>query len=258
MSVGTSAGANPRTNWRSSWSAASRRPASWCRVCSWKHRCPGQRQSFSGSFRFFSSGPYSNRSASIDLVHRICAAARPRIPSGLNSGAWKSGAGSTARVVRQRDDAGSPLSSPSGGYDLPPDTAQRTRDGSYLPPPAQIPACGFSAPGSCRRSDATGIRGLGGPSSSGPWARAVGDMPVPALCPGHALALALPSTGRLPSTLSAISPSAGVVRGFIGTMQPSDSSDLPVRLRLLAFPNRPGTARAAAGGPRSPRFRHDP
>ena len=43
-----------------------------------------------------------------------------------------------------------------------------------------------------------------------------------------------------------------------GTMQPSDSSDLPVRLRLLAFPNRPGTARAVAGGRRSPRFRHDP
>ena len=125
-------------------------------------------------------------------------------------------------------------------------------------PPAQIPACGFPAPGSCRRSDATGIRGLGGPSSSGPWALAVGDMPVPALCPGHALTLALPSTGRLPSTLSVISPSADVVRGFIGTMQPSDSSDLPVRLRLLAFPNRPGTALAAAGGRRSPRFRHDP
>src|SRR5919107_513399 len=111
-----------------------------------------------------------------------------------------------------------------------------------------------SAPGSCRRSNATGIRGLGGPSSSGPWTRAVGDMPVPALCPGHALALALPSTGRLPSTLSAPDPSVGVVRGFIGTLQPSDSSDLPVRLRLLAFPNRPGTAlrlRAAGGLPGS-------
>src|SRR3954451_3979664 len=54
-----------------------------------------------------------------------------RVPGYLNSGAWKSGAGSTARVVRQRDDAGSPLSSPSGGYDLPPDTAQRTRRRSY-------------------------------------------------------------------------------------------------------------------------------
>ena len=73
-------------------------------------------------------------------------------------------------------------------------------------------------------------------------------MRVPALCPGHALALALPSTGRLPSTLSAPRLSAGVVRGFIGTMRPSDSSDLPIRLRLLAFPNRPGTALAAAGG----------
>ena len=33
-----------------------------------------------------------------------------------------------------------------------------------------------------------------GLSSSGPWARAVGDMRIPALCPRHALALALPST----------------------------------------------------------------
>src|SRR3954447_23275284 len=41
-------------------------------------------------------------------------------------------------------------------------------------------------------------------------------------------------------------------------MDPSDSSDLPIRLRLLAFPNRPGTALAAAGSRRSPRFRRDP
>jgi len=136
--------------------------------------------------------------------------------------------------------------------------AGRGRSGSYLPPPAQIPACGFSAPGSCRRSDATGIRGLGGPSSSGPWAQAVGNMPVPALCPGHALVLALPSTDRLPSTLSAPRLSAGVVRGFIGTIRPSDSSYLPIRLRLLAFPNRPGIAVATAGGMRSPRFRRVP
>src|SRR5689334_11594015 len=32
-------------------------------------------------------------------------------------------------------------------------------------------------------------------------------------------------------------------------MQPSDPSDLPIRLRLLAFPNRPGTAVAACGRP---------
>ena len=134
----------------------------------------------------------------------------------------------------------------------------RGRSGSYLPPPAQIPACGFPAPGSCRRSDATGVRGLGGPSSSGPWAQAVGNMPVPALCPGHALVLALPSTDRLPSTLSATRLSAGVVRGFIGTIRPSDSSYLPIRLRLLTFPNRPGIAVATAGGMRSPRFRRGP
>src|ERR687890_439425 len=115
-----------------------------------------------------------------------------------------------------------------------------------------------SAPGSCRRSDATGIRGLGGPSSSGPWAWAVGDMLVPALCPGHALALALPSTGRLPSTLSVISPSADIVRGFIGTMQPSDSSYLPRQRRPSDFLSWPGIAVATAGGMRSPRFRHDP
>jgi hypothetical protein len=63
--------------------------------------------------------------------------------------------------------------------------------------------------------------------------------------------------GSLPSTPSAAAP-RGLVRGFIGTMDPSDSSDLPIRLRLLAFPNRPGTALAAAGSRRSPRFRRDP
>ena len=53
-------------------------------------------------------------------------------------------------------------------------------------PPAQIPACAANAPGSCRRSDVIGHRGLGGPCSSDPWARSFGDMPIPALCPGHA------------------------------------------------------------------------
>ena len=97
-----------------------------------------------------------------------------------------------------------------------------------------------------------------GLDANDPQARSFSDMLTPALSPEHVLLLTFPSTGRLPSTLSVISPSADVVRGFIGTMQPSDSSDLPVRLRLLAFPNRPGTALAAAGGRRSPRFRHDP
>jgi hypothetical protein len=46
----------------------------------------------------FSSDPRSNGSASINLVHRICARTRPRIPSSLNSGALKSGAESTDRA----------------------------------------------------------------------------------------------------------------------------------------------------------------
>ena len=125
--------------------------------------------------------------------------------------------------------------------------AGRGRDRSYLLPPAQIPACGFPAPGSCRRSDATGIRGLG--SSSDPWAQAVGNMPVPALCPGHALALALPSTGRLPSTLSATSLSAGVVRGFIGTLQPPHAFPSSVIHRTSCRgPGSPWRLRAALPG----------
>jgi hypothetical protein len=70
---------------------------------------------------------------------------------------------------------------------------------------------------------------------------------------------------------------ASFVRGFIGTMQPSDSSPLPRRLRLLDFPSWPASAKAnwaTASSPRlpvvarirqselgemrSPRFRHVP
>ena len=136
--------------------------------------------------------------------------------------------------------------------------AGRGRSGSYLPPPAQIPACGFPAPGSCRRSDATGIRGLGGPSSSGPWAQAVGDMRFRLCVRGMRWPLPFLRPAAFPPPLSATSLSAGVVRGFIGTMQPSDSSYLPIRFRLLTFPNRPGIAVATAGGMRSPRFRRVP
>src|SRR5271166_5454734 len=42
------------------------------------------------------------------------------------------------------------------------------------------------------------------------------------------------------------------------TMQPSDSSSLPRRLRLLDFPSWPLTAWAAMGKMRSPRFRRGP
>jgi hypothetical protein len=69
--------------------------------------------------------------------------------------------------------------------------------------PAQIPACGFPAPGSCRRSNAIEVRGFGGPCTPNPQARSFGYTPHPALSPGRALLLAFPSAGRLPSTISA-------------------------------------------------------
>ena len=52
-------------------------------------------------------------------------------------------------------------------------------------------------------SNVIGLRGMGYPYSSDPRARCFSDMPVPALCPGHALQLTLPLTGRRPSTVSA-------------------------------------------------------
>jgi hypothetical protein len=52
--------------------------------------------------------------------------------------------------------------------------------------------------------------------------------------------------------------SAGFVRCFNSTTQPSDSSSVPRQLRLLDFLSRPGIAQATAGQTRSPRFRRDP
>jgi len=72
------------------------------------------------------------------------------------------------------------------------------RGPGYPRPPPQIPACGFPAPGSCRRSNA--IVGL---DATDPQARCSSDMLSPALSPEHALLLAFPSTGRLPSAISA-------------------------------------------------------
>ena len=50
----------------------------------------------------------------------------------------------------------------------------------------------------------------------------------------------------------------GFVRGFTGTMQPSDSSPVPRQLRLLDFLSWPGIAEATAGQARSPKFRRVP
>ena len=70
-------------------------------------------------------------------------------------------------------------------------------------PPRRSRRALLNAPGSCLGSNVIGLRGIGYPCSSDPWARCFSDMPVPALCPGHASQLTLPSTGRLPSTVSA-------------------------------------------------------
>src|SRR3954466_11537552 len=118
------------------------------------------------------------------------------------------------------------------------------RGAGYPAPPPQIPACGFPAPGSCRRSNATEVRGLNGPGSSGPQARRFGDMPCPALGPEHALQLWVTTTGRLPSTPSAADV-VGLVRGFIGSTQPSDSSCIPRWLRSTELPT---PARNRLGG----------
>jgi hypothetical protein len=78
------------------------------------------------------------------------------------------------------------------------DIEGRGRDEDCSSPPAQIRTCGFPASGSCLRSNVIGIRGMGYPCSSDPWARRSGDMLVPALCPEHAVA-AHPPLDRPPS-----------------------------------------------------------
>ena len=83
------------------------------------------------------------------------------------------------------------------------DRIGRGRDEDCSSPPAQIRTCGFPASGSCLGSNVIGLRGIGYPCSSDPWARRFSDMPVPALSPEHALQLTLPLTGRRPSTVSA-------------------------------------------------------
>src|SRR5215813_13925729 len=54
---------------------------------------------------------FSKSSASNNLVRRIYAHARPKIPSNLNSGAWKTGPNLPHGLIRQRDARDSPFSS---------------------------------------------------------------------------------------------------------------------------------------------------
>ena len=133
----------------------------------------------------------------------------------------------------------------------------RGRDGDYSPPPAQIPACGFPAPGSCRRSNVIGVQGLASPIV--PIRRRATLMTCfvrhgvrstrcrpPSLRPGS-------FPPRSPPPLF-----AGLFERFTGTTGPSDSSPVPRQLRLLDFLSRPRTASAIVGQARSPTFRHVP
>ena len=103
-------------------------------------------------------------------------------------------------------------------------------------PPVQIRACGFPAPGSCLRSNVIGLRGIGYPCSSDPWARCFSDMQFPALCPGHALQRALPLTGCLPSTVSAADVTVGHERRFPDIRDESGVLPIPERLRHRSEP----------------------
>ena len=118
----------------------------------------------------------------------------------------------------------------------------------------QIPACGFPAPGSCRRSGAI-RRARRLLRSADPQAGDGYRMPGPVLRPEHRLSSAIPPTE--PPSLHALrrrssrpcSGASPVLRGS------SDSSSVPRQLRLLAFLPQPGIAAATAGQARSPRFR---
>ena len=139
-----------------------------------------------------------------------------------------------------------------------PELDGRGRDRDCSLPPAQIPAGGFPAPGSCRRSGVTGRSRTTIRCSAGPQAGGGHGMPGPVLCPGHRLPSVVPPTE--PPSLHALrrrsarpcSGASPVLRGS------SDSSPVPRQLRLLAFLPRPGIAAATAGQTRSPRFRRDP
>src|SRR4051794_302547 len=126
------------------------------------------------------------------------------------------------------------------------------RGAGYPTPPPQIPACGFPAPGSCRRSNA--IVGL---DATDPQVRRFSDMLSPALSPEHALLLAFPSTGRLPSAISAADfrRLCSMLQRYYAAVRllvcsaPASSPRLPVAAR---------TAAASSGQTRSPRFQRDP
>ena len=126
------------------------------------------------------------------------------------------------------------------------------RGADYSTPPPQIPACNFPAPGSCRRSNA--IVGL---DATDPQARCFRVMLSSALSPEHVLQLAFPSTGRLPSVISAadFSRLCSMLHRYYAAVR------LLVCSSTASSPRLPVAARdrqATAGQTRSHRFRRDP
>ncbi len=126
------------------------------------------------------------------------------------------------------------------------------RGADYSTPPPQIPACSFPAPGSRRRSNA--IVGL---DATDPQARCFSVMLSPALSPEHVLQLTFPSTGRLPSAISATDfrRLCSMLHQYYAAVR------LLVCSSTASSPRLPVAARdrqATAGQTRSPRFRRDP
>ena len=131
------------------------------------------------------------------------------------------------------------------------------RGASYPAPPPQIPAGGFPAPGSCRKSSVIDVRGLGGPSSFDPRVDASFDKPSPALRPGRASA-SITSSGRVPSLHAFRRRFAQPCSGASSVVwtRPTPPAFL-TGYAHSSFPARPG-AWTTAGDKRSPRFRRVP
>ena len=126
------------------------------------------------------------------------------------------------------------------------DSDGRGRDRDCSLPPAQIPACGFPAPGSCRKSGVTAwTRVL--PRRANPPAGDGLGMPDPVLRPGHRQSSAISPTE--PPSLHTLrrrssrpcSGASPVLRGS------SDPSPVPRQRRLLAFLAAARIAAATAG-----------
>ena len=113
--------------------------------------------------------------------------------------------------------------------DLPLAVEGRGRDDPYGPPPAQIPACGTTAPGSCLGSDAQAPKDACRTQSS------TCDRGNPALCPAPGMLDHVP-LGPLPS-LHLLRRSLGqpLFEGFLGTMKWSDSLHPCITVVSLGF-----------------------